>query len=55
LWAAKAPQLTIGDCDVWEPTVDTAERVPMTALDSVHTRAGGGSLAGKVIVLPTSA
>ncbi|MDX6227570.1 MAG: hypothetical protein QOI76_960 [Frankiales bacterium] len=41
--------------DRGELTVDIAQRVPMTALASVHTRAGGGSLAGKVIVLPTSA
>ena len=36
-------------------TVDIAERVPMTDLVSVHARAADGTLAGKVVVLPTSA
>jgi NADPH:quinone reductase-like Zn-dependent oxidoreductase len=40
--------------DRGELTVDIAERVPMADLASVHTRAGDGSLAGKVIILPTS-
>jgi hypothetical protein len=35
--------------------VDVAERVPMTELVSVHTSAGDGGIAGKVIVLPTTA
>jgi NADPH:quinone reductase-like Zn-dependent oxidoreductase len=41
--------------DRGELTVDIAERIPMAELASLHTRAGDGSLAGKVIVLPTSA
>jgi NADPH:quinone reductase-like Zn-dependent oxidoreductase len=41
--------------DRGELTVHIAERVPMAELASVHTRAGEGSLAGKVIVLPTRA
>ncbi|GAA4712303.1 NADP-dependent oxidoreductase [Nocardioides conyzicola] len=39
--------------DRGELTVDIAERVPMTDLASVHTRAADGTLGGKVIVLPT--
>jgi NADPH:quinone reductase-like Zn-dependent oxidoreductase len=41
--------------DRGELTVDIAERIPMAELASLPTRAGDGSLAGKVIVLPTSA
>ena len=41
--------------DRGEITVDIAERVPMTDLVSVHTRAANGTLTGKVVVLPTSA
>jgi NADPH:quinone reductase-like Zn-dependent oxidoreductase len=41
--------------DRGELSVDVAERVPMTDLASVHTRAADGTLAGKIIVLPTSA
>jgi NADPH:quinone reductase-like Zn-dependent oxidoreductase len=41
--------------DRGELTVDIAERVPMTELVTVHTRAGDGTLAGKIVVLPTSA
>jgi len=41
--------------DRGELTVDVAERVPMTDLVSVHTRAADGSLTGKVVVLPTIA
>ena len=40
--------------DRGELTVDIAERVAMTDLASVHTRAADGTLAGKVVVLPTS-
>jgi NADPH:quinone reductase-like Zn-dependent oxidoreductase len=35
-------------------TIGIAERVPMTDLRSVHARAAGGTLKGKVVVLPTS-
>jgi NADPH:quinone reductase-like Zn-dependent oxidoreductase len=38
--------------DRGELTVDIAERVAMTELGSVHTRAAEGALAGKVVVLP---
>ena len=41
--------------DRGELTVDIAERVPMTDLVSVHTRAADGTLAGKVVVLPSRA
>ena len=41
--------------DRGELTVVVAERVPMTDLASVHTRAAEGALSGKFIVLPTSA
>jgi hypothetical protein len=41
--------------DRGELTVDIAERVPMTDLVSIHTRAADGTLGGKVVVLPTSA
>ena len=37
--------------DRGELTVDIAERVPMTDLASIHTRAADGTLAGKVVVL----
>ena len=40
--------------DRGELTIDIAERVPMTDLVSIHTRAADGALTGKVIVLPTS-
>lgn len=40
--------------DRGELTVNIGERVPMADLASVHTRADDGSLAGKVIILPTS-
>ena len=40
--------------DRGELTVDIAERVPMADLPSVHTRAGDGSLTGKVVILPSS-
>jgi len=36
-------------------TVDVAERVPLTDLASVHSRAAAGTLSGKVIVLPATA
>lgn len=38
--------------DRGELTVDVAERVSMTDLSSVHSRAAAGTLAGKVIVTP---
>ena len=41
--------------DRGELTVDIADRAQLTDLASVHTRAADGTLAGKVIVLPTSA
>ncbi len=41
--------------DRGELTIDVAERVPMTDLASVHTRAAEGTLSGKVVVLPTTA
>ena len=41
--------------DRGELTIDIAERVPMAELATVHTRAGDGTLAGKIVVLPTSA
>lgn len=39
--------------DRGELTVDIAERVPMTDLAGIRTRASDGSLAGKVVILPT--
>src|SRR4029079_11596463 len=39
--------------DRGELTVDIAERVAMTDLVSIHTRAADGTLTGKVVVLPT--
>lgn len=41
--------------DRGELTVDVAERVPLSELASVHARAAAGTVAGKVVVLPTSA
>ena len=41
--------------DRGELIVDVAERVPMADLVSVHTRAAAGTLAGKVVVLPSIA
>jgi NADPH:quinone reductase-like Zn-dependent oxidoreductase len=41
--------------DRGELTVGIAERVPMTDLGSIHTRAADGTLTGKVVVLPTAA
>ena len=41
--------------DRGELTIDIAERLPMTDLISIHTRAAEGTLIGKVVVLPTSA
>ena len=41
--------------DRGELVVDVAERVPMTDLVSVHTRAAAGALTGKVVVLPSFA
>jgi NADPH:quinone reductase-like Zn-dependent oxidoreductase len=38
--------------DRGELTVDVAERVPMSDLAAIHTRAAAGTLAGKVVVLP---
>jgi NADPH:quinone reductase-like Zn-dependent oxidoreductase len=38
-----------------ELTIDIAERVPMAELATIHTRAADGTLAGKIIVLPTAA
>ena len=35
--------------------LDIAERLPMTDLASIHTRAADGTLTGKVVILPTSA
>ena len=40
--------------DHGELTVDVAERVALTDLPTVHARAAAGTLAGKVIVRPTS-
>jgi NADPH:quinone reductase-like Zn-dependent oxidoreductase len=40
--------------DRGELTVDVAERVPLADLATIHARAADGSLAGKVVVLPTS-
>ena len=40
--------------DRGELTVDIAERVPMTDLASVHTRAAAGTLTGKVVVVPAN-
>ena len=39
--------------DRGELIVDVAERVPMTNLVSIHTRAAAGTLAGKVVILPS--
>ena len=44
-----------GRVDRGELTVDIAERVPMTELASIHTRAAEGTLDGKVVVLPVLA
>jgi len=44
-----------GRVDRGELTVDIAERVPMTDLASIHTRAAEGTLDGKVVVLPVQA
>ena len=44
-----------GRVDRGELTVDIAERVPMTDLASIHTRAAEGTLDGKVVVLPVLA
>jgi len=41
--------------DRGELTIDIAERVPMAELATIHTRAADGTLAGKIIVLPTAA
>jgi NADPH:quinone reductase-like Zn-dependent oxidoreductase len=41
--------------DRGELTIGIAERVPMTDLPSIHTRAADGTLTGKVVVLPISA
>ena len=41
--------------DRGELIVDVAERVAMADLVSVHTRAAAGTLAGKVVVLPSTA
>jgi NADPH:quinone reductase-like Zn-dependent oxidoreductase len=41
--------------DRGELTVDIAERVPMTDLVSIHTRAADGTLPGKIVVLPSAA
>jgi len=41
--------------DRGELTIGIAERVPMTDLRSIHTRAADGTLTGKVVVLPTNA
>jgi NADPH:quinone reductase-like Zn-dependent oxidoreductase len=40
--------------DRGELTVDIADRARLTDLATVHTRAANGTLAGKVIILPTS-
>ncbi|MFC4909495.1 NADP-dependent oxidoreductase [Actinomadura gamaensis] len=40
--------------DRGELTVDVAERVPLADLASVHARAAEGTLAGKVVILPTA-
>jgi NADPH:quinone reductase-like Zn-dependent oxidoreductase len=40
--------------DRGELTIGIAERVPMTDLASIHTRAADGALTGKVVVMPTS-
>ena len=40
--------------DRGELIVDIADRAPMTDLATVHTRAANGTLAGKVIILPTN-
>jgi NADPH:quinone reductase-like Zn-dependent oxidoreductase len=36
-------------------TIAIAERVPMTDLAAIHSRAAGGTLTGKVVVVPTNA
>jgi NADPH:quinone reductase-like Zn-dependent oxidoreductase len=41
--------------DRGELIIEVAERVPMTDLVSVHTRAADGTLSGKVVVLPSTA
>ena len=41
--------------DRGELIVDVAERVPMSDLVSIHTRAAAGTLTGKVVVLPSIA
>jgi NADPH:quinone reductase-like Zn-dependent oxidoreductase len=41
--------------DRGELTIDIAERVPMTDLVSIHTRAGANALGGKVVILPEAA
>ncbi|MCW2855135.1 MAG: NADPH:quinone reductase [Marmoricola sp.] len=41
--------------DQGELTISIAERVAMTDLVSIHTRAAEGTLTGKVVILPTSA
>ena len=38
--------------DRGELIVDVAERVPMTDLASVHTRAAAGTLRGKIVIVP---
>ena len=40
--------------DRGELTINIAERVPMTDLGSIHTRAADGTLTGKVVVQPTA-
>ena len=51
--AAQLSEL-VARVDRGELTVDVAERVPLADLASVHARAAAGTLAGKVVVLPTS-
>jgi hypothetical protein len=41
--------------DRGELTVDVADRVPMADLVSVHARAAAGTLAGKIVVVPSVA
>ena len=51
--AAQLSEL-VARVDRGELTVDIAERVPLADLGSVHARAAAGTVAGKVVVLPTS-
>jgi NADPH:quinone reductase-like Zn-dependent oxidoreductase len=52
--AAQLSEL-VARVDRGELTVDVTERVPLAELGSVHARAAAGTVAGKVVVLTTSA